>query len=121
MDLTVVSLNFVGIVMEIREKLRHIRTIKGYTQEYVAERLGIDPVNYGRIERGESKLTLERLKNVLDIFGVGFSDFFKDIDSNQTLNGDKNDEILNVLKKIYHEVAEINQKLNNNNNMAEDC
>jgi transcriptional regulator with XRE-family HTH domain len=99
--------------MEIREKLRHLRTIKGYTQEYVAEKLGIDAVNYGRIERGESKLTLERLKNVLEIFGVSFSDFFKDIDNNQTLNGDKNEEILEFLKKIYLEVAEINQKLNN--------
>jgi len=32
--------------------------------------LAIDPVNYGRIERGKTKLTIDRLERIAQILGV---------------------------------------------------
>lgn len=47
---------------EIGQRLRQFRHEKDYTQENVADILGISQAFYGRIERGENGLTLERLK-----------------------------------------------------------
>jgi transcriptional regulator with XRE-family HTH domain len=62
--------------MKTHEKLRALRTAKGFSQQYVAHKLNLDPANYGRLERGEAKLTVERLEQVLVILGVKLQDFF---------------------------------------------
>lgn len=61
--------------MKTHEKLRALRTAKGFSQQYVAHKLNLDPANYGRLERGEAKLTVERLEQVLEVFGVKLEDF----------------------------------------------
>lgn len=61
--------------MKTHEKLRALRTAKGFSQQYVAHKLNLDPANYGRLERGEAKLTLDRLEQVLEILGVKMEDF----------------------------------------------
>ena len=81
--------------MNVSDKLRIIRQSKGYTQDYVAEKLNIDPVNYGRIERGQTKLTIDRLQKLADIFEINIVEFF-DEQSNQNLS-----ETSDLLKKIY--------------------
>ncbi len=86
---------------EILEKIRNIRLSHGYTQEYMAEKLGIDTVNYGRIERGKSKLTLDRFLKICEILQVS---------PNELLN-DENNEIIEFLKKIYKTEIEILETL----------
>lgn len=46
--------------MFIQEKIRIKRLEKGLTQEYLAMKLGIDTATYGRIERSQIKLTIDR-------------------------------------------------------------
>lgn len=48
--------------MNIQEKIRAMREIKHWSQEEMAEKLEMSPTGYARIERGESKLNLERLQ-----------------------------------------------------------
>jgi len=90
--------------MEVHEKLRTIRQSKGYTQDFIAERLRIDTVNYGRIERGQAKLTVDRFKEICTLLGVHASTLLEDnsmgIDQNKTL-----------LEQIYEEIKQINNKL----------
>lgn len=62
--------------MKMHEVLRILRSQRGYTQEYMADRLGIDTVNYGRIERGQAKLTIDRLEQIADILGIEVADVF---------------------------------------------
>lgn len=50
--------------VEIGQRLRQFRHEKDYTQENVADMLGMSQAFYGRIERGENGLTLERLKRL---------------------------------------------------------
>ena len=90
--------------MEIYERIRIIRQTKGYTQEYVAERLNIDTVNYGRIERGQAKLTIERFVKICDLLEVNPSDLFQ----RKEMNTQQNDFLL---EKIYKEIKEINKKI----------
>ncbi len=88
---------------EILEKIRNLRLSRGYTQEYMAEKLGIDTVNYGRIERGKSKLTLDRFLKICDILQV----------SPTELLNDNQNEIISYLKKIYEIEIEILDTLKN--------
>lgn len=50
--------------MTIGDKIRKVRELKSYKQEYVADRLGMSVTAYGNIERGESRLSFERLEQI---------------------------------------------------------
>ncbi|OOF78835.1 transcriptional regulator [Rodentibacter caecimuris] len=56
--------------MNIQEKIRAMREIKHWSQEEMAEKLEMSPTGYARIERGESKLNLERLQQIANIFNI---------------------------------------------------
>jgi len=49
------------------ENIKKIRESKGYSQEYMAKKLGIATVNYGKIERGITHMTIEKLRSISDI------------------------------------------------------
>ncbi len=88
---------------EVLEKIRNLRLSHGYTQEYMAEKLDIDTVNYGRIERGISKLTLDRFLKICEILEVS---------PEEVLNDEKN-EIIKHLEKIYEAEIEILSTIKN--------
>jgi transcriptional regulator with XRE-family HTH domain len=54
----------------IGEKIRKIRELKGLKQVNVAEKLGMTLNGYGKIERGETAITMERLEQVSNILGM---------------------------------------------------
>ena len=83
--------------MKIHETIRLLRAHRGYSQEYVAEQLNIDAVNFGRIERGITKLTVERLEQIASI--LGFS-LIKMLELSSELPENKNNtEFLDLLKR----------------------
>jgi transcriptional regulator with XRE-family HTH domain len=59
---------------KIGNSLRKIRELKGLKQETVAKKLGLTTNGYGKIERGESTLNLDRLNQIADVFGVSTND-----------------------------------------------
>jgi transcriptional regulator with XRE-family HTH domain len=83
--------------MEILKKIRAAREIKGFSQEYVASKIGIETVNYGRIERGQAKLSVERLIKICKILELNPAELFE-----------KNEnQILTYLQNIYETETEI--------------
>ena len=48
-------------IKHIATNIRKIREGKGYTQEYIALKLGISQNAYSKIELGYTKITVERL------------------------------------------------------------
>ena len=54
----------------IGEKIRKIRELKGLKQSNLAEKLGLTMNGYGKIERGETTLTLERLEQISEALGM---------------------------------------------------
>ncbi len=93
--------------MSIHDKIRTLRTAKGLTQENMAIELKIDSVNYGRIERGQAKITVERLEKIAEFLGVRMVDFFID-EENATRNGMLDPSILT---KIYEEIKIIREHI----------
>jgi len=56
--------------METGEKIRKIRQLKDLSQEYMAMQLGISQNHYSRLERGESKISQERLQEITNLLDV---------------------------------------------------
>lgn len=52
------------------ETIRELREQNDWTQEQMAEKLGITKNGYAKIERGESIPNLERLSEIATLFGV---------------------------------------------------
>lgn len=55
-------------------KLRFIRDLRGFSQEYMAKKLDMEQNTYSRYENDQKKLTPEILKQVAGILGVSEED-----------------------------------------------
>jgi transcriptional regulator with XRE-family HTH domain len=51
-------------------KLRLLREFRNYSQEYIAEKLGITQNAYSRIENNQTRLTADRLEKLSIILGI---------------------------------------------------
>lgn len=60
--------------MQLGEKITLMRTLKGLTQEEMAEKLSMSTTGYAKIERGETKLQNPRLEKIADVLGMELSD-----------------------------------------------
>lgn len=56
--------------MKLGNKVRKIRNLRGFSQEYVAQKLNISTQAYGKIETNHTKLDDERLQQIAEILGV---------------------------------------------------
>lgn len=85
---------------QIHEMIRFLRKQKGYTQEAIANKLGLSLRAYSKIENGETNLTINRLTELTSIFGVTLADLFNYADE-KTSNKQKenSDDLKNDLEK----------------------
>ena len=56
--------------MNINEKIRRIRESKEWSQEQMAEKLNMSLNGYAKIERGESKIYLDKLEQIAQVFDI---------------------------------------------------
>lgn len=52
------------------EKIKIIRELRGFSQEYVAIQLGIAQNSFSKIETGQTRLSADTLKKIADLLGV---------------------------------------------------
>jgi transcriptional regulator with XRE-family HTH domain len=55
---------------DLPDKFFRVRRHIGLTQENIALEIGITPEGYGKIERGKTRITEERLNQISAIFGI---------------------------------------------------
>lgn len=60
--------------MNTGDKIRQIRLSKGFSQENMADMLGISTTAYGDIERNKTELTIARATEIAKVLGVGIVD-----------------------------------------------
>ena len=60
--------------MKLNEKLRQLRETNHWSQEEMAERMSMSPSGYAKIERGETKLNIEKLQTIAQIFNIDIVD-----------------------------------------------
>lgn len=68
---------------KIIEKIKNIRRYKGFSHEYMAMQLNISQVAYSKIERLETKLSVERLFKIAEILEVSVWDILNIQHNNQ--------------------------------------
>ncbi len=60
--------------MKVSEKIRSIRQLKTFSQEDMAEKLGVSKNTYAKIERGETDVQLSRLEQIAEAFEMEFTE-----------------------------------------------
>lgn len=90
------------------ETIRELREQNNWTQEQMAEKLGITRNGYAKIERGESMPNLERLNDIATLFGVEITELLENknficqiIDNNSnTINYNSNQNLIAQIEKL---------------------
>lgn len=93
--------------------IKGIREEKGYSHEYMAHMLDLSQVAYTKLEKGQTKLTLERLYKIAEILEVEVGNLL-DIESNNQLNQTNKDYSTGYLQQIenfHQENKDQNEKI----------
>ena len=64
--------------MESSEKIKIMREMNQWTQEEVAEKLGMSTTGYAKIERGQTNVSVEKLKQIAQVFNVNVAQLLDD-------------------------------------------
>ncbi|HEY6082386.1 MAG TPA: helix-turn-helix transcriptional regulator [Chitinophagaceae bacterium] len=57
----------------VGNRIKQLREFNNFTQEFVANELGISVTAYGNIERGETTVHLDRIQDIARILAVHYS------------------------------------------------
>lgn len=60
--------------------LRTMRTSQGISQEAFADQFDINRTYYGKVERGENSISLDKLQNISSALGIPLSELFRQIE-----------------------------------------
>lgn len=90
----------------IKNKIKNIRELKNYIQEYMVEKLGLIQVGYSKIEKGNIFLSYEKLVEIGKIFDVIVEDIIsfdydKYFNNFNRIIGNNNGSILINIENIF--------------------
>ncbi|MBF4516762.1 helix-turn-helix transcriptional regulator [Flavobacterium sp. ANB] len=105
----------------IKNKIKSIRELKNYTQEYMADQLGVTQAGYSKIEKGKTILSYIKLVEIAKILEVSVEDIIS-FDSQKYFNnfnnvkGNNNGSIMinadnETLKTLYEDKIKLLEKL----------
>lgn len=107
--------------MSIGEKIKQIRELKSFTQEYVASKLGITQAGYSKIESGGTDITFSKIVEISNVLEVTPEDLIafdsqKYFHSFNNVKGSNNGSITiqvesTELKKLYGDKIKILERL----------
>ena len=63
----------------VGDRIRNLRTEKGYSQEELAHRAGVSTSHIGKLERGEKNPSLSSIEKIINALEITFEDLFKHI------------------------------------------
>jgi transcriptional regulator with XRE-family HTH domain len=86
----------VGIAMKIQEKIRFMRESRHWSQEEMADKLGMSTNGYAKIERGETRAFIPKLEQIAEIFDVDLMELMSFGERQVVVMGDGNNA-LNVI------------------------
>ena len=96
-------------------KIKEFRKKKGYSHEYMAHELDISQVAYSKIEKSETKLSVDRLYKIAEILETAVEDFL-DITATNIYNQTNNHDNATVIahqevQNLYQENKEKSEKI----------
>jgi transcriptional regulator with XRE-family HTH domain len=107
--------------MKLGEKIKKLRELKNFTQQYLADELHLSLSGYGKIERDQTELTIGRLLKICEILEVEIyalinfngKDIFNNHKTNkeQKLENNSNESMLDATYQLINKYKEENQYL----------
>lgn len=105
----------------IGTKIKNIRELKNYTQEYVAKKLEMTQAGYSKIERDETDVPYSKLEEIARVLEVGVDDLVA-FDKQKFFNSFNNVKDSNIghvtitemskeIKKLYDDKIALLEKL----------
>ncbi|TAE76042.1 MAG: XRE family transcriptional regulator [Bacteroidetes bacterium] len=103
---------------KIGEKIKKFREMRNFTQDYIAKKLEMTPQGYGKIERNEVEITIQKLTIVAEILNttiqdiLGFEDKFVFNNQEHYQNNVINNDTTNFqeLKLVYEKMIKSQEK-----------
>ncbi|MFT3949139.1 MAG: helix-turn-helix transcriptional regulator [Agriterribacter sp.] len=87
--------------------LKMLREVKGYTQEQIADVLGISQNTYSRIERQPKSLAVEQAQKLSDFYSVDIEDLLSEVLPTISFHNptfeNSNNEYLHQLENVYRQ------------------
>lgn len=98
----------VARMLDAHKAITEIRKDRGLSQMEVAEKIGLSQNSYSRIERGVTRLSVEKIEQIADALGVNFDMILTLSDRTQrAIDADWEDEKIDK----YNAMIEENEKL----------
>jgi transcriptional regulator with XRE-family HTH domain len=107
-------------MIKIGEKIKKVRELKNYTQEYMAKRLNITQAGYSKMECGETDITYSKIEEICLVLQISAEDLIsfdhqKMFNSVNNVKGDNNGitimELPKEIKKLYEDKIFLLEKL----------
>ena len=106
----------------IGNKIKNIRELKNFTQEYMAEKLDISQAAYSKMEKGDTKISQDKLNKIAEILEVNpddITDFYnkKVLNSFNNVKGSNNGIItynekdMILIRQLYEDKVALLEKL----------
>ncbi len=89
--------------MNLGLKIRKLRELKNYRQEYIAESLQLTQASYSKIESGETEITYHRLEQIAGILGIRVEDI-TNFDEKIILNNHAQNTVVNGYVNNYNHI-----------------
>lgn len=92
---------------KLGSRIKALRNARNFTQEYVADKIGVSRQKYARIEKGENNITLDILSKIAGVLDVTVGDITRVLDDSQAVEyraGDKGEsskKIFDMLDLFY--------------------
>ena len=83
-------------------KIKQLRLEKGFSQDYMATRLGISRSQYANIENQQHELTISNLVQLSEIFNINPTHFFEEIVYDHYIKGGFQSEPFQKSIEIKH-------------------
>ncbi len=82
-----------GLKLELGKRIKELRELNKFSQETLAELIGINRNSLSKIENGDTYPKPENLEKLKEVLNVEFKDFF-------TFGDSKNDKLDNINMKL---------------------
>lgn len=106
----------------VGEKIKKIRELRNFTQEYMADRLEMTQAGYSKIERGQTDLSMSKLDEIAKVLEVRVEDILlfdqqKFFNSFNNVEGSNNGSVVIIngisqeVKALYEDKIRLLEKL----------
>jgi transcriptional regulator with XRE-family HTH domain len=106
-------------IEKIGEQIKKFRELRNFTQEHIAKQLDMTPQGYGKIERNEVELSIQKLAIITEALGttlqdiLGFDEKFVFNNKEAMYYGINNNARTEEIKEIYEaRITDLQQEVN---------